>query len=52
MKLDLGFDFLFDIFMNANFAAEMESYLLRPHVAGGPRSCQMDGRTISINIGS
>ncbi|RVW75018.1 hypothetical protein CK203_053682 [Vitis vinifera] len=24
--------------------------LLRPHVPGDPRSCQMDGRTISTNI--
>ena len=27
------------------------SYLLRPYVPGDPRSCQMDGRTISTNIG-
>ena len=26
--------------------------MLRPHVAGDPRSCQMDGCTISTNIGS
>ena len=26
--------------------------MLRPHVLGDPRSCQMDGRTISTNIDS
>ena len=29
-----------------------KSLMLRPHVPGDPRSCQMDGRTISTNIGS